>query len=590
MSRTHVALLHLAVASFGCSIPLFENPPVPRNECVTSDDCAGNSVCVLVGERNACAAINVDLPGLLLEIRTPVNSSLGSVAFLIDVESQELVLRDIMRDGQVRPFNPQLPELAQFKGTLRLPDGVGRCGIEETPDGSFPASAVLRRVDRTSGLPPEEYAAGSHFEVDEAGGRSFVFRADLPRGLYDVYVTPQLPVGCEDGPLPVFWPAQEVDSRALNFDVRPPERLWGRFAVPTTMSVDGWSLELVEPEHGDIISETLTLAHSPSVDKVSFDIHFDWTARGRFDPLIRLRPPVSEALPTLHWDLSAVGILIGPDGLDLSLAELNAVPRHVEGQVLDAQGSPVVAAVQIQSAEIAGDASSAANYRLEVETDVSGIFTADLPPGHYRIVARPVDPVRIHAVASKEMEIPAGDGCFCGQSITVSEMVTMEGHVLGPGGESIGAASVVAAPSTMASQRYFDKVLALPTLRPREAPTQLVGSRFSLKVDPGSLDFSTQPVDGSGYPWLVRPRLLVAGAEIAETVSLGSLTVPYPVFLQGVIRDTRGGRLPHSVVRAWLPVGDPLAKDGPAGVIQIGETLALGDGTYTLPLPPSLSD
>ncbi|WP_156041460.1 carboxypeptidase regulatory-like domain-containing protein [Chondromyces apiculatus] len=543
----------------------------------------------MVGSNLACVSVGADLPGLMMEVRPAINSSAAGVSYLVDVAAAGLTLQGVMSSGQVRQFDPPPADLAWFTGSLRLPEGAPRCGVEAPPDGSFPARAILRRVDRIYGLPAEEYTASIQVEQDDQGAiAQYVFRTQLPRGVYDIYINPELPADCDGGPLPVFWPAQQVDSRTLNFEARTLERLKGRFTVPSTMSVDGWSLELVEPEHGDVISETLTLTQDAGANKAEFDLDFDWTAKDRFSPLLKLSPPEGQVKPTLHWDLSAIGILVSPEGLELSLVELNAPHRHVEGQVLDDEGKTVVAAVGIQSAEIAGDASSAARYSFEVETNESGVFAVDLPPGRYRVSARPVD--QRYSFATKDIEFSSGEGCFCGQSIVVQEVTTINGQVSAPGGELVGAASVVAAPSTMTTQRYFDRVLTPQPLRPREAPAQLVGGSFSLKVEPGYFDFSVRPDGASGYPWLVRPRLFVPEGDISTAMDLGDLTVPYPAVLQGVVRDSSGEVLPAAIVRAWLPVGDAGGEDRPLGVIQIGETVSLGDGSYILSLPPSLSN
>ena len=590
MKLARSILLALAAAAAGCSIPLFDAEPAPVNECSSSDDCATGGVCAAVGSGNACVATRADLPGLLLEIRPGATTTKGAgVTSFVDLADQGLTLQDVVSAGQVRRFDPQLPVPARIEGALRLPAGAPRCGLPAPGDASFPARFVFRRVARLPGLPPEEYTATSQPDTDDEGQLHHLFQLDLPVGTYDIYIAPELPPDCADGPLPIFLPAQPIDSSGrLNIEPGPPQRLWGKLLVPSSMRVDGWTLELVDPEHGDLISDSLLLMQTQGDQSVDFDLDYDWTSTD-FAPLIRLRPPAGEALPTLHWDLSAVAILISPStGLELSLADLDAVPRHVEGQVLDTDGAPVVATVQIQSAEIAGDTSSTAKYRLEVETDESGVFAADLPPGRYRVVARPVD--LFHAAAVKEIEFSAAEGCFCGQSIEVPNMTLLGGSAAGPVGEAMGSASVVASPSALASSRYFDQVLTLSPLQPRESSTQLFGGAFALEVDPGYFDLSIRPADGSGYPWLARPRLSVAGADITAEVDLGALTVPYPAVLHGVIRNTDGEPLPGAVVRAWLPVGDPTDKDEPVGVIQIGATLARGDGSYILPLPPSLSE
>jgi hypothetical protein len=311
-------------------------------------------------------------------------------------------------------------------------------------------------------------------------------------------------------------------------------------------------------------------------------VDFDWTAQEGFTPLIRLRPPEGEPQPTLHWDLSVVAFQ-GLQNVALSLSSLNTEPRQLGGQVL-ANGQPVVAAVQIQSAEIMGDSSSTGKYKLDTETNGEGVFGAYLPPGRYRVVARPVDPTK--AVAEEEIEIPPGEGCFCGQSIVVPSKSVLQGTVSGPAGEPMDPAPVVVTPSASSVTRYIDKVLLLQPLLPREASSQVAGGAFGLQVDPGTFDFSVRPADGSGYPWLVQPRLLVQAA----TSNLDPMTVPYPAILHGVIRDAAAAALPGAVVRAWLPVTDPAANGQIVGVIQLGETLARVDGSYVLPLPPSLSE
>lgn len=589
MIRSHISALALALAAAGCGIPLSEFDLGPVNQCTASSDCALGAVCAPVDGVNACVATEADLPGLILEIRPDASSALGAnVSYLIDVAEQGLALQDAVASGQVRGFDPQLPALAQVDGKLYLPVGAPSCDVPVPDDRSFPAHAVFRRVDRFYGLPPAEYTANAVTEADGAGNFvGYAFHADLPKGTYDIYVVPEVPVGCVDGPLPFFLAQTEIvgGTNSLNIEATPKRRFWGTLHVPGSMNVDGWSLELVEPRYGGLISET------QSLEKVNgeylFDVDYDWTDHEKFTPLVRLRPPEGAAQPTLHWDLEVVSLMSPEGDVQLSLSDLDTV-RHVEGQVLDSAGEPVVATVQIQSVKIAGDQSSNGNYRLEADTDEAGVFAADLPPGRYRVVARPVDLTK--AVASKEIEFPADTECFCGQSIIVPDMGVLRGVVSGPAGESMDPAYVVASPSSLGPADYFGQFISLQPPQPREAPTQLFGGAFELPVDPGTFDFAVRPADGSGYPWLVRPRLYVPPSDTPAVLDLDPMTVPYPAVLQGVIRDPSGAALPSAVVRAWLPVSDTAGDGEPIGVIQIGATLGRSDGSYILPLPPSLSE
>lgn len=589
-NRARSVTLALALAASGCSIPLSDIELGPVNQCTASSDCATGAVCASVNGAGTCVATEADLPGLILEVRPHASSAFGpNVSFLVDVAQQGLALQDIDTAGQVRGFDPQLSTLARVDGKLHLPEGAPRCEVPASGDRSFPASAVFRRVAPFFGLPPAEYTASAVTEADDAGNLiGYAFHADLPKGKYDIYVVPEVPMGCTNGPLPVFLAQTDITgaTNALNIDATPKRKLAGQLVeIPLDMSVDGWSLELVEPKYGALLSQTQTLAHPQGESEVAFDVDYDWTDQEDFTPIVRLRPPEGKALPALHWDLDVVFLMNPDSNAQLSLSELDAV-RHVEGQVLDDSGQPVVATVQFQSMKL--DQDSAQTFRLEADTDEAGVFAADLPPGRYRVVARPVDLTK--AVAAKEIEFPADEECFCGQSIVVPDMGVLRGSVSGPAGEPMDPAYVVAAPSPLGETGYFAQFIALQPPQPREAATQLSAGMFALEVDPGTFDFSVRPPDGLGYPWLVRPRLFVAPSDIAAASDLDPMTVSYPAILHGVIRDPAGGALAGAVVRAWLPVSDHARSNEPAGVIQIGETLAQIDGSYILPLPPSLSE
>ena len=589
MSRILLAAAALLAASAGCGIPLAELASAPLNACESSSDCTAGGVCAAVGSGNACVSTDADLAGLLLEIRPAADSPYGAnVTYIIDAAAQGTALQDAAPGGQVRGFDPRLPELARVNGKLRLDADAPDCGAS-AQDGSFPATVLFTPVLPYLGLNVEPYKAEPTAETDAGGNLlGYSFHADVPAGLYDLHLVPQPPEGCAKVPPPIALPAQEITGNtAINIEAAMPVKLSGTLQVPQRQSVEGWFLEVVESEHGNVISEVQTLQQE-NPEFALLDLNFDWTYRDGYTPLIRLRPPEGSALPTLHWDLSAVG-LSGPDSLSLSLSDLNAAPRHVEGQVLDTAGAPVIASVQIQSAAISGDVSSTARYKLETETDEEGVFAADLPPGKYRVIARPTaDPTK--AISEEEIVVLTGDGCFCGQSITVPERSTLRGSVQGPAGESMSSAYVVVTPSLSSTTRYLDEVLALGSLQPREQSMPLQAAAFALPVDPGEFDFSVRPADGSLYPWLVRSRLSVAPADISPVTDLDPMTIPYPAVLQGVIRSPSGTSLAGAVVRAWVPVKEPSGAGKVVGLIQIGETLAGLDGGYVLPLPPSISE
>ncbi|WP_437634502.1 carboxypeptidase-like regulatory domain-containing protein [Sorangium sp. So ce854] len=577
------ALLACLPGSMACSIPLEMLEAGPMNACDTSVDCGAEAACADVGGQRACVSTSAQVDGLILEVRPRPSHELGAeVSHLLDVDAGgSFSPHDA--GGQVRSLDLDIPAPARVDATLRM--GGSYCG--RLAGGQFPVRVELRRIAPVLGLPAQTYATLS--EPDGADGQKF--QLAIPTGDYYIYLVPQAHAECADDiPPPIFLlPSQPIpEVWKLGVNAEAPAVLEGSLQVPGGMSVDGWRLDLVDPLTGSLISQVDRLeqpnrGEPGTAMQVGFSLKFYWTDKDK-SPLIRLRPRDGDPRPTVYWELASIALQGSTGNLDLSLLQLDAAARRVEGRTVDAKGNPVLSAVRIQSADI--DRAPTAAYKLDTETDADGLFVADLPPGEYVVFAQPINDTT-KAQAMQPLKFSASEDCYCGQSVLIPDAGTLRGRVRGPAGELMDGAGVFAVPSPGEVKTYLGQVLRPEPLLPRQASGVLRNGAFSIGADPGEFDFSVRPTPGSAYPWLVRPRLAVAASDAA--VAELELTMPYPAVLQGVVRDASGAPLDGATVVAWLPVQNDAAQGTAARVIQIGETRSAPDGSYVLPLPPSTS-
>ncbi|MGK3988574.1 carboxypeptidase regulatory-like domain-containing protein [Sorangium sp. So ce136] len=590
-----VALLACLSGSAACSIPLEATDSSSMNACDSSTECGAGATCAEVGGQRACVSTSAHLDGLILEVRPRASRALSAeVSHLLDLDvGSGFPPHDAA--GQVRFLDLGIPAPARVNATVRL-GGVYCGGFAGT---QFPVRVEFRRVAPVLGLPAQSYSTASEPDVEpeaamdqepeSAIGQKF--QIAIPTGNYHIYLVPQPYLDCgDDVPPPILLPNQLIPEQwNLGINADEPAVLQGSLQVPQGVRVDGWKLDLVDPLTGSVISQVDVLAQGELQEpgtpaQVEFSVKFYWPDKEK-SPLIRLRPRDGDPRPTVYWELASVALQGSTANLSLSLLQLDAAARRVEGRTVDnTRSNPVLSAVRIQSVNI--DRAPTAAYKLDTETDANGLFRADLPPGEYVIFARPINDTT-KATARQSLKFPAGDDCFCGQSVLIPEAGTLRGRVQGPLGELMDGATVLAVPSVGEVTPYLGQVLTPEPLPPRQASGVLRKGSFSLGVDPGEFDFSVRPRPGSTYPWLVRPRLAVSATDAAVTEL--DLAVPYPAVLQGGVRDASGAPLGDAAVVAWLPVESKTAQGPVRAVIQIGETRSMPDGSYVLPLPPSTS-
>jgi hypothetical protein len=546
--------------------------------------------------------VRVDLPGLLLEVRpNPSTSIAADTSYLVDpaipgkyqFAQQPLDLQRSDPEGVIQPFDVRLPKL------ITIARGVVQASAEDvspsctSTERSVPSTIELQRVPSFVGIPSARYAATTTTTPDDP---TPAFQIAVVPDVYNVYVTSSLtPTGgdktsCVVPALPpAYFPAQSIDMDAdLNIALPPRKFLAGTLAAPKGASLDGWVIEIVEPSSGRRISTAFPLSQNSGVEVLAFDLSYYWTFKE--SPIIRLRPPDNVSGPIVHWDLASVD-LSGTGSVTLTLSDVDLRPKHVEARVVDAEGKPVVASIEIQSTRLSGLTN--ASYKVLAETSADGAFSAELLLGDYRVVARPsLDDAKALGLAS--WVIKEADLC-CGRTIELSERTRLAGIARTPNGVALVDSSIVLSPSLPKPSKYLATALGLAVVLPRESSTSPDSSgAFAVGVDPGQYDLSIRPPEGSCFSWIVRSRVAVSPTQEAPGAKrpgsdLGSLVGGYPAILRGSIQDGSGAVVAGAVVRAWLPIPESATNDALAEtVMQVAEAKTDDGGHYVLPLPASL--
>lgn len=575
-----VSALLLGASSIACSVPVQDTGVGPRNSCAADEDCGGSGACVALPTGNACVALQADLASLIFEVRTLSSSSGSTISRVID---EGLTLQGDKPEGFVVTHDLPLPPLLAFEGVAIAfkPLEVSCAGA----DGSIPVDIELRTQAPYHGL-GETYRGAT--SASPEGLHTFALK--VPPGLYDVVVAP---TSCDDGaapPPPQYLPDVDVSvDTTIHLEMAQPLSLTGTLELPLEEDVDGWTLEVVEPERGVVVSQSLVLSREEVVDGLlsitspagEGPLRYSW-ADGA---IVRLRD--DEGLLTVHWPMSSID-LDGDGDVALRLYDLEFAPKNIEAAVVDELGGPVVATVVLQSTVLTGSANQNASFEVRATTNDAGLFAVDLVPGSYKVQAFPVESEGAAAV-EVEWEIKETDLC-CGRTITAPPQSTLQGAAATELGQPMAFAPVEARPSSQGVLSYLDLALAVDPLIPAAASSTLdAGGAFKLSVDPSSYDFFIKPPLGTGFPWVVRPSTRVEGS--AQALDLGALKVSYPAVLVGGV-STATGEPTSAVIRAWLPitVTGSLGAEGPGAVrvVQIGEAVADDAGRYVLVLPPSI--
>lgn len=567
-----VALLPLA--STGCGINLDAEIDPNVNTCTASSDCGSEGTCVSIQTGDAlCVATAADLGPVILEVRP--NGGIASYVF-VDVPA---VVGENAK-GMVQNHDITLPESVSVTGDVAAPDGLSEAC--RGADGNLPVDITLIRKVEFSVF-ASRYEIPSPLALDATGAASFT--ASVPPGAYDMYVQPYQLAACDEAlPAPQLVSGIElVEGEPFEYSIgnmEVTEPLSGELIVPTGVSLQGWTLEVLDPTYGYVISNSFLLTDpEPEKDFITIDgFYYHSTPNA----LVRLRDTSGNL--TVHWSLDALDL--NSDGvIELDLRDLVADSHTYSASVVNSAGEPVPGAgVIIQSSALTGSASQNANYRVETIADAEGFFSVALVQGTYSVSI------------SGESE---GDAAYFGEWVVTAdpdefgkgkgfelvEQPVLRGSVSDPLGFALPGATVSVGPSLGPTTSYFTRAVVDPEpLRRQFSTTAFADGSFELSVDPGEVDMTVQTSAASGYPWSVLPSLKVDEAEVKPALEVGEVQLRYPAVLQGHV-SASGAALPYAQIRAWVRGG--ANGDGP--LIQVGAADTDADGGYVLSLPPGIT-
>ena len=199
-------------------------------------------------------------------------------------------------------------------------------------------------------------------------------------------------------------------------------------------------------------------------------------------------------------------------------------------------------------------------FSASTTTTSLGQYAIDVYPGTLRVYVVPDDPDLALTAFDKQV-----GAALVQQGITlqVNRRTHVKGRVVLPNGMPVYAADVVV--SASADSPFLPK--DDPLARPRESRgTTDTSGLFDVPSDPGFVDVSIRPHEGTNFPWVVLTNRVVppndgtdAGAQV--TFVVGDVVIPEPSrFTQaatGVLTDSVGNPIVHAVVRAYAfpPLG-----------------------------------
>jgi hypothetical protein len=577
----------------GCGIPLASDEPPASNSCDANEECGPTGACV----EGICVSTEADLGGLLIEVVIPPGSDYGAgTSSIIDLEARGgIPLQGSQAGGFITFADLVTDEVLEVTALMKLTEPPPECAALQD-ESSLPIVVEFYPDAGALGIPLPLYTAESIPGADQR------VHMEVPAGDYDIQVRVAPPDDGEEPPscdLPpyLFAGARVAGSGPLNINVTTttPDVLQGSFSG---FDVTGWTVDLLENDHGRVISTA-----APVAEDGHFSLKYWYALIAADDPnaldaVVRLTPPEEGALqgmPVILWHLDSLLWSYGQDiALELgALAEPDAATIDIMGTVTDADLSPVPATVLIQSKALLGGAFGGnIAYKTTVSSDAEGMFSAALLPGEYTVIAIPSSS-NSFAISSASWTILAGD-LGGGKRIQVNPKSAIKGTVMTPSGEPVHDTPAFLQASAASTSSLLASLLDVSSLLPTSTTTSTDPSGvFQLSVDPGDFDLSLRPEEGTSLPWLARSKIEVKETEVPEVKDLGALVLTHPVLIRGQVRSPHNHVLGGSQLRAWLtlpPTGEPRGDDPMAGAtaIQIGETTASADGSFTLYLPASI--
>jgi hypothetical protein len=602
-----------------CNVASVREAPntIAYNKCESKADC-GTGFCD--SESHQCRTNDTAFRKILFEVTPPADHSvIAGVQYLLTQDNLNSDTETNLELGAISQVTGKVVPSSR-KCSLKFVNDMGvivkQIDPGTTADASVPARVLLTPSTTSLGLASPRVGLPSKPDKDAAWAISVA----VPPGTYDLYVEPNLPQPDETCVVPPQLVRNYVIAPGtIQLNIKLPEPSTFEFHVAWSSkdaTLEGWTLEMLDPGSGRVISNRVPLvALSPtdyramlSYSSVTVD---DQPDKQQQDPLLRLAPPQDTpdnlALPTIIMARSALAVFEADNG---TLTSFGTLPKavHLHGQVTSGNTpTPAAATVTLVAKKLPDIAPGVlASFVRTVTTAADGQFDVYLLPGQYAVSTVPKasldqdDPGGSALAADTRIwTVPSAPEEQSGKVIALGSAFHVTGNVVATNGPVATAqVQAVASPQSIQYDPLQNTLDSSITAKVRAAfiPRASAGGvsstgDFELKTDPGTFDISVRPNADTGFPWLVMPNVPVTSV----TAGLGHLDMPLPVSYRGTV-TTPGAEGPQPVpsasVRAYIYLkGTEYTTDieNADSVLQVAETRASTDGTFNVLIPAELN-
>jgi hypothetical protein len=348
------------------------------------------------------------------------------------------------------------------------------------------------------------------------------------------------------------------------------------FDLSRAAGLDGWTAYLRDATNFNTLSNVVALAGTESPHVVLATNRFGGSGTDALTKVqLVIAPPAGVVAPT---------DVLTPAGGELPSTETYPPmpdPVSVAADVTaGASGAPADLTFEATSVLVGGlETISNFTYTTQASTTTDpatgrSIFSVQLPPGQYLVVARPGS----GAPASSAVTLAALDapefGPFLAPTIALASTQAVGGTLVAADERPLSQATIEAIPTAcgplpggLDDSPFLSTIACLP--RAAQTTTAADGS-FSLSLDPGQYLLRARPADGTRFPWVSR-SISVAN----EPVALGSIVVPLPVSVGLRLVDPNDNPIVQALVSVYS-----LPASGSA--IELGSALTDGNGRYEM--------
>ncbi|MEY2933054.1 MAG: hypothetical protein RL033_3803 [Pseudomonadota bacterium] len=542
----------LSGAGLGCTVLQDEASDAreTRAVCTSDSECSTGHCQLAFG---VCSQPQGQLTRLLFEITPPASDPVYGGARFLTIQDVATANLDGVPERGIEPgwmeinVRPRVP----VTGSVSAESVQAACPSRAR--STLPMHLTFTPRESLFGLSASPYEVSTRFNeaTDE-----FEFRGLLPPGHYDVYMRPDSKELGEDcTAVPQIFRNRVVGDGLFELPQPPPSPL--RLTIPWKEGLEGWTVDVVHPVTGEIISNRVRLRASALDPKdpskleaqliysntLSDFVIIEGEAPGDGGAeLIRFAPPDDSTAGTVLLQRTGVGLATPGEGQIGDVLNLGT-PVDYQAWVWkrDEYDTPVPGTVRFAARDLddAADGVPTA-FDTSVNVDALGRIQARLLPGRYRVRVTPpgIEVPNLGLLSSYEKTITvwpneSGDVVVQGgHVIEVPSAVTLTGRIQTESGAPIDGVEVQASasnasqdpcPSTTNDDEavFCDRARAVlrralaqdPFVpRTRNGLSRAPDGEFSLtgldcgQCEPGAgarFDLSVRPPVETGLPWLI---------------------------------------------------------------------------------------